>query len=165
MALKAGPSGAPQLVGYVVPRDRAAFSAAGMRGALAAELPDYMVPTGWVLLDALPLSPNGKLDRNALPEPEHAPVEAEQDQPVSPLEGRILAIWKEVLKLDRIGTTDDLLDLGANSIHFFQITARANREGLQIAAKQLLRHRTIASLAAFLESQSAKSFGDQAKVG
>jgi amino acid adenylation domain-containing protein len=166
VALKAGPSGAPQLVGYVVPRDRTAFSAADMRGALAAELPDYMVPAGWVMLDALPLSPNGKLDRNALPEPENAPVEADQDQPVSPLEARILAIWKEVLKLDRIGTTDDLLDLGADSIHFFQITARANREGLQIAAKQLLRHRTIASLAAFLETQSGtKVFEDQAKAG
>lgn len=166
VALKPGPSGAPQLVGYVVPRDRQTFAAAAIRGALAAELPDYMVPTGWVLLDALPLSPNGKLDRGALPSPETVPEAVEQHQPVSPLEARILAIWRDVLKLERIGTNDDLLDLGADSIHFFQITARANRDGLPIAAKQLLRHRTVASLAAFLEAQSAiPPVASQAKAG
>jgi acyl-coenzyme A synthetase/AMP-(fatty) acid ligase/aryl carrier-like protein len=155
VALRTGPSGAPQLVGYIVARDRQSFSLPQLRSALGAQLPDYMVPSAWVFLDALPVSANGKLDRAALPLPDAAPVEPDQSQPISPLEARIMEIWKDVLKLGAIGTNDDLLDLGADSIHFFQITARANREGIHIAAKQLLKHRTIAGLAAFLEARSA----------
>ena len=164
VALCRSPSGAAQLVGYIVPRDRQAVAPQSLRSALSAVLPDYMVPMSWVSLDALPLSPNGKLDRAALPAPEAAaPDTADQAEPASPLETQILTIWKDVLKLDRIGTNEDLLDLGADSIHFFQITARANRDGLQIAAKQLLRHRTIASLAAFLQTQGDEA--DRAKAG
>jgi amino acid adenylation domain-containing protein len=167
VALRSSPSGASQLVGYFVPRDRQAVSPQALRSALSAVLPDYMVPTNWVSLDAMPLSPNGKLDRAALPAPETAPQDtADQAEPASPLEAQILAIWKDVLKLDQIGTNEDLLDLGADSIHFFQITARANRDGLQIAAKQLLRHRTVASLAAFLQTQGNEgAVEDRAKAG
>ncbi|HLZ67452.1 MAG TPA: amino acid adenylation domain-containing protein [Aliidongia sp.] len=171
VALRNGPSGAPQLVGYIVARDHQSLAPAQLRSGLAEQLPDYMVPSAWVVLDALPLSANGKLDRAALPTPEATPVEADQDQPISPLEARILEIWKDVLKLDAIGTNDDLLDLGADSIHFFQITARANREGIQIAAKQLLKHRTISGLAAFIEmrnapeTRAAGTAGDHARVG
>jgi len=167
VALRTSPSGASQLVGYVVPRSGQTVSSQSLRGTLSAMLPDYMVPAAWVSLDALPLSPNGKLDRAALPAPDASAEAAADDkpEPASPLEAQILAIWKDVLKLDRIGTNDDLLDLGADSIHFFQITARANRDGLQIAAKQLLRYRTIAGLAAFLQTQRDEVVADQAKAG
>jgi len=150
-ALRNGPSGAPLLVGYVVARDETTFVLARLRTSLAADLPDYMLPSSWVFLSALPLSGNGKLDRSALPTPIMATTAIEQDQPRTDLEIRIARIWQEVLKLDAIGSGDDLLELGADSIHFFQITARANHEGIRIAAKQLLKYRTIAALAAHLD--------------
>ncbi|MGB8840146.1 MAG: amino acid adenylation domain-containing protein, partial [Aliidongia sp.] len=152
VALRNGPTGVPQLVGYIVGRSQVPFVVAPFRTALAAELPDYMVPSSWVSLDALPLSANGKLDRTALPAPVDTPAESEPDQPANPLETKIRDIWIDVLKLDRIGIHDDLLDLGADSIHFFQIAARANRAGLPIPAKLLLKHRTISGLAAVLHA-------------
>ena len=163
VALRNGPSGTPQLVGYVVARDETSFVLARLRPALAADLPDYMVPSSWVILPALPLSGNGKLDRAALPTLDMATAAIEKDQPGTELEIRIARIWQEVLKLDRIGSGDDLLELGADSIHFFQITARANQEGIRIAAKQLLKYRTIAALAAHLDATNAAA-GTQARA-
>jgi aryl carrier-like protein len=111
-----------------------------------------MIPTAWVRLDKLPVSPNGKLDRAALPAPETAPAGKEPGEaPRSEVEKKLSAIWAEVLQVECVGRDDDLLNLGADSIHVFQITARANRAGLTLAAKQLLRYRTIAKLAAVLE--------------
>jgi len=160
VALRDGPSGAPQLVGYVVAREETSFVLARLRTSLAADLPDYMQPTSWVFLSALPLSGNGKLDRSALPTPAMATTAIEKDLPKTDLEIRIARIWQEVLKLDAIGSGDDLLELGADSIHFFQITARANHEGIRIAAKQLLKYRTIAALAAHLDAAN----GSQARA-
>ncbi|MEA2756879.1 MAG: hypothetical protein QOJ54_3168 [Aliidongia sp.] len=157
VGLRDGLSGVPQLVGYVVPQSPAHFAAGPIRAALAVELPDYMVPSSWVTLEALPLSANGKLDRAALPAPEEMPVSSDQDQPANSLETKIRDIWIDVLKVECIGIHDDLLDLGADSIHFFQIAARANREGLPIPAKLLLKHRTISGLAAFLYSTQGDS--------
>jgi amino acid adenylation domain-containing protein len=154
-ALRSSPSGAPRLVGYVVAENPARFSIDTLRRALAEELPDYMVPTGWMLLAALPLSTSGKLDRAALPAPEEAAAKHARTEPRSSLEIKLLKIWQEVLHATDIGTEDDLLDLGADSIHFFQITARANRDGIPVAAKQLLKCRTIAGLAAHLERAEA----------
>ena len=154
VALRPGPSGTPQLVGYVVTREETSALLARLRTAVAAVLPDYMVPASWMFLPALPLSGNGKLDRAALPTPTVAAPLIEQDQPSTELEIKLARIWREVLKRDRIGSDEDLLDLGADSIHFFQITARANHEGIRIAAKQLLKYRTIAALAAHLDATS-----------
>ena len=152
VALRNGPAGTPQLVGYLVAREETSIVLARLRTSLAAELPDYMLPSSWVFLPALTLSGYGKLDRAALPNPVMATTAIEKDQPRTDLEIKIARIWQEVLKLDVIGSGDDLLELGADSIHFFQITARANHEGIRIAAKQLLKYRTIAALAAHLDA-------------
>jgi amino acid adenylation domain-containing protein len=166
VGLRDGLSGVPQLVGYVVPQSPAHFAAGPIRAALAVELPDYMVPSSWVTLEALPLSANGKLDRAALPAPEEMSISSDQDQPANSLEIKIREIWIDVLKVECIGIHDDLLDLGADSIHFFQIAARANREGLPIPAKLLLKHRTISGLAAFLHStQDDSAVGPQWQGG
>jgi aryl carrier-like protein len=124
-----------------------------------------MVPTAWVKLGELPRLPNGKLDRQALP----APVERIAEKPNSELprtetEKKLAAIWAEVLKMPKIVRTDDLLLLGADSIHVFQITARANKSGLQLAAKDLFKYRTLAALAEFLDQRtSGSSENDLAK--
>ncbi len=145
--------GAPRLVAYYVdPAADEARSPAELRALLAAEIPEYMLPTAWVRLDALPLSPNGKLDRAALPVPDVAQT-AKEDfvAPKTETELVLTQIFSEVLHLEPLGATADLLKLGADSIQLFQITARANRRGLKITARQLLQHRSAAGLAAVID--------------
>jgi aryl carrier-like protein len=92
-----------------------------------------------------------------LPVPElPAASDADFAAPQSAIEIALAEIWRDVLKLERVSVTDDLFALGADSINLFQITARANREGLALMAKQLLQHRTIGELAASLEATAAE---------
>jgi hypothetical protein len=156
VALHEDKPGNPQLVGYYVERRGEPKSAAELRAALSQDLPDYMIPSLWVRLETLPLSPNGKLDRAALPPPDTAASEVEAFvAPETPLEKTLASIWAEVLQIDRVGTTDDFFALGADSIHLFQITARANRKGIRLAAKQVLKYRTIAALVPHLDHREA----------
>ncbi len=100
-------------------------------------------------MENLPLSPNGKLDRAALPRPDATQTAKEEFvAPTTPTEAALTKIFGEVLNLERVGTTADLLRLGADSIQLFQITARANRAGIKITARQLLEHRNAAALGA-----------------
>jgi aryl carrier-like protein len=156
VALREDAPGAARLVGYVVERPDAPRTDAELVAALAADVPEYMIPSAWVRLGELPVSANGKLDRAALPAPRV--TQATDDTfaaAETPLERKLAGIWCDVLKLERVGVTDDLFDLGADSINLFQITARANREGVSLMAKQLLQHRTIRTLAARLEAAVA----------
>ena len=101
-------------------------------------LPDYMVPVAWMRLDRLPLLPNGKLDRASLPKPEASAISSAASErrwaPHTAIQATLANIWAQVLGLERVGLHDDVLDLGANSIHIFRITARANKEGLRVTA-------------------------------
>lgn len=144
--------GEPRLVCYcVTPAGQAQASSRELRSLLAQELPEYMVPTGWVCLSALPLNASGKLDRAALPAPVAAvATETVVARPRSALETKLAGIWAEVLRRDDIGVDDDLFDLGADSLAIFQITGRARREGLKLAARDIFRNRTIAGIAAAL---------------
>jgi hypothetical protein len=104
-----------------------------------------------VVLENFPLTPNGKVDRMALPDPAHATVPAETRAIVPAAnddESRLLEIWKQVLDRDDIGTTDDIFDLGGDSILIFQITTRATRAGLTITPAQVFRLRTVSAIAA-----------------
>jgi len=119
-----------------------------LRTFLAARLPAYMLPAAFVLLDALPLNANGKLDRAALPSPD-LPRLAQEERfvmPRSAIEQALADIWVEVLGLERIGVHDNFFDLGGDSILGIQITARANRAGLQLTPKQIFQSQTIAEL-------------------
>ena len=142
-------AGTPRLVAYYVEKSGNSCSPDALRAHLAQAMPEYMIPSAWVRLTALPLSPNGKLDRAALPMPDaaHAAKEAFV-APATPTEAALAKIFSEVLNLDRVGATSDLLKMGADSIQLFQITARANRAGIKITARQLLQHRNAVSLAA-----------------
>jgi aryl carrier-like protein len=151
VALRQDMPGGPQLVAYYVEHPGKTETSAALRTRLATILPDYMIPAAWMRLDRLPLLPNGKLDRNALPRPE-TPVPAaangeDRHAPRTAVQSALAKIWVQVLGLERVGLRDDLLDLGADSIHLFQITARANKEGLRVTAKQLIQHRTIEEIA------------------
>jgi len=149
--LREDPSGAPRLVAYYVETANAARTPTELRAILARDLPEYMIPTAWVKLDALPVSPNGKLDRVALPAPDATPAGDDFVAPQTATETLLAQIWAEVLQQPRIGINSDIFSLGADSIHLFQITARVHRAGLPLSAKQLMQHRTIAELAALFE--------------
>jgi len=152
----------PRLTAYFVDRADRTHAGPELRALLSAHLPDYMIPGAWVRLEALPRTPNGKLDRARLPVPDQAAaIERTLTAPRTALEAALVNIWEEVLHVDPIGTEDDLFELGADSIHLFQITARASRQGIRASAKLLIRHRTIAALAAHLE-ESGSGAGDPA---
>lgn len=121
-----------------------------LRKHLAAGLPEYMIPSAIVCLDAFPLTPNGKVDRKALPAPEfHAPLgERTVTAPVNETETKLLEIWKQVLGKDEIGTEDDIFALGGDSILIFQIATRATRAGIPLTPAVVFRLRNIAAIAA-----------------
>ncbi len=152
------------LVAYVSP---AHLSPATLRAFLGRRLPEPMVPTSWVTLPALPLSPNGKIDRRALPEPEPPRRTGEEDRPRTAVERRLAAIWAEVLRLDRIGVHDNFFALGGDSILSIQVVGRAACAGLRITPRQMFRYQTIAELAAVAEATAgaaAETMGVQGPV-
>ena len=152
--------GSPRLVAYTVENAGVSRSPEALRALLAEDMPEYMIPSAWVRLDSLPLSPNGKLDRAALPVPDATQTAKEEYvAPTTPTETTLTKIFAEVLNLERVGATSDLLKMGADSIQLFQITARANRAGIKITARQLLQHRNAVALAA------ADAEGDGAAAG
>jgi non-ribosomal peptide synthase protein (TIGR01720 family) len=124
------------------------WSAAALRPALARRLPDYMLPSACVVLAALPLSPNGKLDRRALPAPDPETAAAAFVAPQTPSERALAAIWAAVLGVERVGRHDNFFSLGGDSILGLQVIARATTAGLRLAPRQLFQHQTLAALAA-----------------
>jgi aryl carrier-like protein len=154
------------LVAYYVAPASTAPTAEKLADTLSVLVPDYMVPSEWVRMDALPLNPNGKLDKSALPVPDAGlGLQQEFIAPSTPTEATLTQIFAEVLRLERIGITDDLLKLGTDSIQLFQITARANRAGFKISARQLLQLRTAAALAALIDSEGAASSAPLPSLG
>ena len=143
----------PALVAYVVP---AGGDTAALQADLAQRLPNYMVPTRWVGLDALPLTAGGKLDRNALPRPAERPRPAEPPgaRTGTPLEATIAAVWAEVLGRSDVGVEDPLFSVGADSLHVFRIAARLQRQGIAVDARDLMKNPTVAALARKAQDKS-----------
>ena len=136
-------AGHKRLVAYVV----GAVDVAELRTFVARDLPDHMVPSAVVALDALPLNPNGKLDRAALPAPDWA-ARVGHTAPRTDAERIVAAIWADVLGLARVGVEDNFFALGGDSILGIQVVAKAARAGLRLASKDIFLHQTVASLAA-----------------
>lgn len=137
-----------RLVAYIVGQN-GGLSITDLRGFLQAKLPDYMVPTAFVVLEALPLSPNGKVDRKALPAPERTSQDL-MDTYVPPrtsVEKKLCAIWCEVLRLERAGINDKFFELGGDSILSISIIAKASQVGVKVSVKQIFQYQTIAELA------------------
>ncbi|MGH3753654.1 MAG: non-ribosomal peptide synthase/polyketide synthase, partial [Pseudonocardiaceae bacterium] len=137
-----------RLVAYLVPRGPAEPSAAALREFLSATLPDYMVPSAFVTVTALPLDANGKLDRRSLPTPDWQPDDSGYLAPRSVLEQTLARIWAEVLGVDRVGITDNFFALGGDSILSIQLVSRARAAGWSLAPRDVFRHPTVAALAA-----------------
>ncbi|UFZ04830.1 amino acid adenylation domain-containing protein [Bradyrhizobium ontarionense] len=135
-----------ELVAYVVVAAGAVSQPDGLRQQLSALLPDYMVPSRIVMLDRLPLTANGKLDRTALPQPDDEIVVA-YAAPAGEVEQAIAAVWRDVLGREQIGRDDNFFELGGDSILSLQIIARLRKRGLVLTPKQMFAQQTIAALA------------------
>ena len=141
-----------RLAAYVVPAVPGEDLATdGLRQALAEHLPEHMVPGVWMLLPALPLSPNGKVDRRALPAVEARQERAAYVAPASGLERSIAALWQEVLGLDRVGINESFFDLGGHSLSMMKLQGLlAERLGREVPMVDLFSSPTVGSLARLL---------------
>jgi amino acid adenylation domain-containing protein/non-ribosomal peptide synthase protein (TIGR01720 family) len=139
-----------RLVGFVVSDNGEPPTSSDLRQFLRQKLPEYMVPSAFIPLDELPLSPNGKVDRRQLaqmdftttPAPARDYVEARTG-----IEQTLVEIWQQVLGLKQVGVHDNFFELGGDSILSIQIIARANQAGLRLTTRQLFEHQTVAELA------------------
>ena len=145
--------GDKRLVAYVAGSNGAEPAAAALRAALQRELPDYMVPAAFVVLDALPLTSNGKVDRKALPAPDiGAQVAPQYVAPRTPAEETLCRIWAEVLGIERAGIEDNFFELGGHSLLAVTLIERMRRQGLPTNVRALFANPTPAGLAAVIGS-------------
>ena len=138
--------GSKQLVAYVVGRADQVLDAGDLRAHVGASLPDYMVPAAFVVLERLPLTASGKIDRRALPAPEL--TAAEWRGPRTPQEEVLCGLFAEVLGLERVGIDDSFFALGGDSILSILLVSRARQQGLVITPRAVFEHQTAGALAA-----------------
>ncbi|WP_323118191.1 non-ribosomal peptide synthetase [Burkholderia alba] len=158
--------GRVRLASFATLRAGAGQTDATLRDALALRLPDYMVPAQLVVLDALPVTANGKLDRAALRTRAAAPAPAAAvgDAPRGATETTLAAVWQEVLKAARVGRDDDFFELGGDSILVLQVIARARKRGVRFTPKQLFDGPTVAQLASVATAIEAAAAPAAAKT-
>ena len=150
-----GPGGTRQLAAYLTGPER--LNAAELRLHLAADLPDYMIPSHFVQLDQFPLTENGKVDRAALPPAEESSVEpgSRFAAPRNAIEDTLARVWQQVLGCNRVGIYDDYFALGGDSINALQIVNRLHQAGIRLDMRRLFECRTIASLAPLVSTAAA----------
>ncbi|MFO0777382.1 MAG: amino acid adenylation domain-containing protein [Nitrospira sp.] len=145
--VRASADGTKQLAAYVAaPAD---LDLDSVRSRLAVHLPDYMIPSTMTVLEALPLTANGKIDRSALPDPEQAQT-TRSDTYVAPrndVEATLMQIWADVLHLDRVGIHDNFFSIGGDSILCLQVVAKAHRANVKVTPKLIFEHHTVAEIA------------------
>ncbi|MDB5317011.1 MAG: ATP-dependent AMP-binding enzyme family protein [Rhodospirillales bacterium] len=144
-------AGEPRLVAYVTERALLHFDEADCRARMAASLPEIMLPSIIMRLPSMPLTPNGKIDRAALPAPAQATTSAPVEAPRKGLEQRISVVWSELLGLDSVGLRQNFFDLGGHSLLAVQMQRRLRAElARDIAITDIFRFPTIHDLAAHL---------------
>jgi amino acid adenylation domain-containing protein len=143
--------GRVRLIGYVTPSGETLPGAAELKAHLGARLPEWMVPAAFVVMDAFPRTPNGKLDRRALPEPDAEPERAAYEAPRTAHEAGLAAIWADVLRLERVGVHDDFFALGGHSLLATRVVARIRGEmGLDLPLRAVFEFSTLAAMTAAL---------------
>lgn len=147
-----------RLVAYIVTEQQQTLGDNDLQNFLQQKLPDYMIPAVWVQLKALPLTANGKVDRQALPAPESvkSPSKKTFVSPRNPIEAILVDIWAQVLEIERVSIDDNFFELGGDSILSIQIVAKVNQAGLKTTPKQIFEYPTIASLAAEVTTKDAE---------
>jgi amino acid adenylation domain-containing protein len=147
-----------RLVAYAIPHFHQNPAVNDLKDFLQAQLPDYMVPTAFVLLEAFPLTPNGKLDRHALPTPETAGLNLkEYVAPQNAVEEVLASIWADLLKVERVGIRDNFFDLGGHSLLATQLISRVRQTfRAELSLRDLFEEPTIANLSRILIANEAK---------
>ncbi|MCF5170057.1 non-ribosomal peptide synthetase [Pseudomonas canadensis] len=141
------PSG-KQLVAYLVSDAEHGALRDTLKAHLKAQLPDYMVPAHLIVLDSMPLTANGKLDRRALPQPDPEANRQTYVAPRNELESTLAAIWCAVLNVQQVGLDDNFFELGGDSILSIQVVSRARQAGIHFSPRDLFQHQTVQTLAA-----------------
>jgi amino acid adenylation domain-containing protein len=159
-------AGDRRLVAYCVFREGGEATAAELRGYLRERLPDYMVPSAFVRLAALPLTPNRKVDRRALPPP---PAGGEESAPFTPprnaLERSVARLWEEVLRVERVGAEDNFFELGGHSLLATQLAARLRDAcGVEVPLRSLFEAPTVAGMARTVAAAGEASGGAPAEL-
>jgi hypothetical protein len=147
-----------RLVAYVVPSPFEIFDTNEVRGALFEKLPAYMVPTSFVMLDQLPLTPSGKLDRRALPAPEYSGIESEREYvaPRTEVEELLAAIWTRLLKVERVGVNDNFFELGGHSVLVTRMISEVNSNfQVDISLRVVFETPIMSSIASEIEKAMA----------
>lgn len=139
-----GPADTKKLVAYLVLQHPATSDE--IRAYLAHELPAYMIPSAFVVIDRLPLTDNGKVDRRSLPPPAWE-TDKKKVPAQTPMEQALLSVWESVLHKDQIGVTDNFFEHGGDSIKAIQIASRMNQKGFKLTIKDIFQHQTISTLA------------------
>jgi amino acid adenylation domain-containing protein/non-ribosomal peptide synthase protein (TIGR01720 family) len=141
-----------QLVGYVTGEDDVAPLRDALKAYLLSQLPEYMVPAQLIVLDSMPLTANGKLDRRALPAPDPEHHGQQFVAPQNELEQALAAVWREVLNVERVGLLDNFFELGGDSILSIQVVSRARQAGIHFTPRDMFQHQTVQALAAVATS-------------
>ena len=156
-----------QLIAYVVPTERAAPERSELTQFLKSRVPSYMIPSVFIPLRALPLLPNGKVDRNALPSPDEERLHSEYTilMPRNETEAKLAVMWCEVLGRERIGIDQNFFDLGGHSLLGMQLFARIRRAfEVELPVRRLFEEPTIAGLAVEVEKAKANGGGVRAPI-
>ncbi|WP_440481977.1 amino acid adenylation domain-containing protein [Serratia marcescens] len=150
----------PRLVAWIVPTadvDRSALQGQ-LRAYLSERLPEYMVPSAYVWLDALPLTANGKLDRRALPEPERAAVGTrEYAAPQGKTETTLARVWCELLEIGQIGRHDNFFELGGHSLLAVRLSSQLRQQGITLPVQAIFNHPILAELAERIDRRTAEA--------
>jgi amino acid adenylation domain-containing protein len=146
--------GKKRLVAYVVPEEESELHHSELRALLKESLPDYMVPSAFVVLDAMPLLPNAKVDRKALPAPDAVGLLLEMTYaaPRTPVEEVLAEMWSRILGVERVGVNDNFFDLGGHSLTATQVVSQVRRAfGVEVPLRGLFETPTVADLAEAVE--------------
>jgi amino acid adenylation domain-containing protein len=151
---RAEDSGEKRLIAYIVAHDQDTIGTIDLRHYLKDRLPDYMLPSAFVMMDKLPLTTNGKLNRKALPVPGVIRPNLDEDfeEAVTPQEKVLAEIWAKVLRLEKVGVNDNFFMLGGDSIRTIHVRSMAQEHGLDFTLQDLFVHQTIRGLAQNLRS-------------
>jgi len=156
-----------RLVAYVVAFQESAPTMSELRVFLQHKLPEYMIPSAFVFLESLPLSPNGKIDHKSLPAPDlnRDGLEQAYVAPLSPTEEILAGIWAEVLKLDRVGVRDNFFDLGGHSLLATQVVSRMRKVfQSELPLRHLFEFPTIAELAAVISASAERQIANSKNI-
>lgn len=140
--------GEKNMVAYLVQKPGSLINIAELREFLGKKLPAYMIPAFFINLDSLPLTANGKIDRKALPVPGNQPCLSSYIAPRNECEKLLAEIWRNVLRIERVGIHDNFFDLGGASMQSLQVVAKANMYGIPLSVENIFEYQTIAELAA-----------------